>query len=73
MFIIPLILGLSCLTFGLALATNHRGFRDRLAASPINIAPGDTKVPGTFKAVGVMASILGVFMTLFGIVFAIFS
>ncbi len=73
MTIIPLLLGLACLAFGLALTTNHKGFRDRLAASPINLAPGDTKVPGTFKAVGVMAAILGIFMTLFGIVFAIFS
>ncbi|MER7057195.1 hypothetical protein [Streptomyces sp. NPDC000351] len=73
MFIIPLLLGLACLAFGLSLATNHKGFRDRLAASSINLAPGDTNVPGTFKAVGVMATILGVFMTLFGVIFAIFS
>lgn len=73
MFLFPLILGLACLAFGLALTTNHRGFRDRLAESPVNLAPGDEKVPATFKAVGVMATILGVFMTLFGVIFAIFS
>ncbi|MGW5974104.1 hypothetical protein [Streptomyces sp. NPDC055186] len=73
MFVVPLLLGLACLAFGLALATNHRGFRDRMVASPINIAPGDDKVPGTFKAVGVMATILGAFITAFGVIFAIFS
>lgn len=73
MFVVPLLLGLVCLAFGLALATNHRGFRDRIAASPVNLAPDDDKVPGTFKAVGVMASILGVFMTVFGVIFALFS
>lgn len=73
MFVVPLLLGLICLVFGLALAANHRGFRDRMVASPVNLAPGDEKTPGTFKAVGVMATALGVFMTLFGVVFALFS
>ncbi|MFD5493639.1 hypothetical protein ACFYY3_03500 [Streptomyces sp. NPDC001812] len=73
MFIVPLLLGFACLAFGLALAKNHRGFRDRLVASPVNLALGDDKVPGTFKAVGVMAAILGVFITTFGVIFAIFS
>jgi hypothetical protein len=73
MFLFPLLLGLGCLAFGLALTTNHRGFRDKLAASPVNLTPGDEKVPATFKAVGVMAAILGAFMTVFGVIFAIFS
>ncbi|MBX9395249.1 hypothetical protein K4749_17010 [Streptomyces sp. TRM72054] len=73
MFLVPLFLGLGCLAFGLVLATNHRGFRDRLAASPVNLAPGDEKVPGMFKVVGVMATILGLFITVFGVIFAIFS
>jgi len=38
-----------------------------------NITPGDERVPGTFKAVGVMAAVLGIFMTGFGVIFAIFS
>ncbi|CAL9381027.1 hypothetical protein SUDANB6_01060 [Streptomyces sp. enrichment culture] len=73
MFLVPFLLGLGCLTFGLALTANHRGFRDKLVASPVNLTPGDERVPATFKAVGVMATILGVFMTVFGVIFAIFS
>ncbi len=73
MFVVPLLLGFACLAFGLALATNHRGFRDRMVESPINMAPGDDKVPGTFKAVGVMVTILGVYGTVFGVIFAVFS
>lgn len=72
-FIVPLLLGISCLAFGLALATNHRGFRDRLVESPINLAQGDVRVSSTFKTVGVMAIILGIFGTVFGVIFAIFS
>ncbi|MEF9904927.1 hypothetical protein [Streptomyces sp. P9-A2] len=73
MSVVPLLLGLVCLAFGLALTTNHRGFRDRLAVSPVSLAPGDDRVPGTFKAVGVMATVLGAFGTVFGVVFVIFS
>lgn len=73
MLVAPLLLGLACLAFGLALATNHRGFRDRLGTSPVNTAPGDNRVPDTFKAVGVTATVLGVFVTAFGVIFVIFS
>lgn len=73
MFVVPLLIGLACLAFGLALATNHRGFRDRLVKSSINLTPGDERVPGTFKAVGVMMTVLGVLQTSFGVIFAIFS
>ncbi|MFC9547384.1 hypothetical protein ACFTXK_22525 [Streptomyces sp. NPDC056956] len=73
MFMFPLFLGIVSLSLGLATRNNYRGFRDWLVKSPVNIAPGDEKVPAVFKKVGANAISIGIFMTIFGVIFAIFS
>ncbi|MFF9714507.1 hypothetical protein ACF1DW_02730 [Streptomyces sp. NPDC014603] len=73
MFIFPLFLGMVSLALGLATRNNYRGFRDWLVTSPVNITPGDERVSGVFNKVGGSAIRMGIFMTIFGVVFAIFS
>ncbi|MCZ7461592.1 hypothetical protein [Streptomyces sp. WMMC940] len=73
MRIVPLLLGLGWLLFGLAWVRNHRGLADRLLASPINLMPGDERSVWAFRIVGRGCVALGGFATVFGIMFLVFS
>ncbi|WP_328687894.1 hypothetical protein OHA74_54210 [Streptomyces phaeochromogenes] len=71
--VLPLLLGVGCLILGWAVVTNRRGFADRVVESRINLMPGDEHAPLVIKAVGCGAVGVGLFGTVFGVIFLIFS
>ncbi|MFC8278007.1 hypothetical protein ACFUJR_36855 [Streptomyces sp. NPDC057271] len=73
MRVFPLLFGIGWLLFGLAIVKNHRGFADRMTASPVNLMPGDPKFTFVLRVVGIASVVLGGLATLFGLVFLVFS
>ncbi|OKK04472.1 hypothetical protein AMK26_14065 [Streptomyces sp. CB03234] len=73
MRVIPLLIGIGCLMFSLAMVKNHRGFADRMLESRINLAPGEANTALVFRVVSYFFVVIGVLATSFGVVFLIFS